>query len=177
MGSKVGEFDPKKTNTQAKSQIGGAMIAMTTGLLAFHAARLGSNSVRAAGTLKARRQQIAVKWAGPPTVNDPEYSNDESSGADDGPPCKPDLRPDHDDMGPPDHKQRHEMLELMIKPWNDFDADENEQPKTIVHLGFEMPQIVQVNLKVIEEKVFVLKQAMPERDESSLFENLPSRPD
>ena len=53
-------------------------------------------------------------------------------------------------MGPPDPKQRHEMYEHMIKPWNDFDADENEPPKTEIYLGFEMPEIVQVNLRVIE---------------------------
>ncbi len=167
MGSKVGEFDPKKTNTQAKSQIGGSMIAMTTGLLVFHAARTGSNSVRAVGTLKARRQSITAKWLGPPTINDPNYSNDESSGGEDGPPGLPDLKPDHDDMGPPDPKQRHKMYEHMIKPWNNFDADENEAPKNVVYLGFDFPKIVEVNLKVIEEKVFELRQAMPERDDLS----------
>ena len=149
------------------------MIAMTTGLLAFHAMRLGSNSIRAARTLKARRQQITAKWIGPPTINDPDYSNDESSGEDYGPPGLPDLKPNHEDMGPPDPKQRHEMYEFMIKPWNDSDDNENEPP---VYLDFEMPEIVQVNLKVIEERVFVLKQEMPERDDLSLWENLPSRP-
>ena len=59
------------------------------------------------------------------------------------------------------------MYEHMIKPWNNFDADENEAPKNVVYLGFDFPKIVEVNLKVIEEKVFELRQAMPERDDLS----------
>ena len=73
------------------------MVAMTSGNMLFHGARMIHNTVQAAKTLKMRRQQIAAKWMGPPTHNDPEYSNDPSSGEEKEKPIVKEEKEDPDD--------------------------------------------------------------------------------
>ena len=59
--------------------VAGVMEAIFAINVVFHCFRLVHNSIQACMTLKRRRQQLITKWLGPPTVNDPNFSNDSSS--------------------------------------------------------------------------------------------------
>jgi len=77
----VSNFDPGASPVSAGQGAGDFMVFVTSANMIYHAARMIHNSVQAAKTIKQRRQAIASKWMGPPTHNDPIYSNDSSSGA------------------------------------------------------------------------------------------------
>lgn len=80
MSNGVSNFDPGTSPASAGQGAGDFMVFVTSASMVYHAARMTHNSVQAAKTIKQRRQAIASKWMGPPTHNDPNYSNDTSSG-------------------------------------------------------------------------------------------------
>ena len=75
------------------------------------------NTVQAAKTLKMRRQQIAAKWMGPPTHNDPEYSNDPSSGEEKEKPIVKEEKEDPDDSPDLDNLKIPEQEPAEGKPF------------------------------------------------------------
>ena len=83
MANSVSNFSPSSSPAQAGQGAGNFMIFLTALTLAIHCVKLIQNSVQAARELYRRRQQIASKWLGPPTVNDPNYSDDSTSGSED----------------------------------------------------------------------------------------------
>ena len=83
MANSVSNFSPSSSPAQAGQGAGNFMIFLTAFSLAIHSVKLIQNSVQAARELYRRRQQIASKWLGPPTVNDPNYSDDSTSGSED----------------------------------------------------------------------------------------------
>ena len=81
MSGNVNDYSQTLAPSANASVSGGIMIGVMGTNLVFHSARMIHNSIQAVQTIKMRRQQIASKWLGPPTANDPAYSPDATSGS------------------------------------------------------------------------------------------------
>ena len=95
MANSVSNFSPSESPAQAGQGAGNFMIFLTCFTMVIHGGKLAQNSGFAGVELYMRRQQIAGKFLGPPTVNDPAFSDDSSSGSED----EPYIEPPED--GPP----------------------------------------------------------------------------
>ena len=85
MSGSVSSYNPGASAANAGQGAGDFMIVLISANQLFHVARLLHNSFQAVKTIKLRRQAIVSKWMGPPCHNDPNYSNDTSSGTEDEP--------------------------------------------------------------------------------------------
>ena len=109
------------------------MIFLTSAILVFHGARLIHNAIQAARTIKMRRQAIATKWMGPPTHNDPEFSNDTSSGSEE-------EQEEHD---PDDSPSMDKLKEPKNRPTEDrkIDGLEIHLPQELFDAMMAMPKV------------------------------------
>ena len=80
MSGSIGNLSLSSDRSASLTSVAPMMNIVLFGNVIFHCIRLAHNSVQAAKTIKARRQQIATKWLGPPVSNDAEYPPDTSSG-------------------------------------------------------------------------------------------------
>ena len=134
MAASVSNFNPSASPAQAGQGAGNFMIFLTSALMVFHAARLIHNAIQAARTIKMRRQQIASKWMGPPTHNDPDHSNDTSSGTE-----------EEQDAFDPDDSPSMDKLQL---PKNEpaegkkLDGLEIQLPMEILDALMAMPRVL-----------------------------------
>ena len=83
MATSVSNFNPSESPAQARQGAAYCMMFLTGFSMVFHGSKLFQNSGFAGVELYLRRQQIAGKFLGPPNVNDPNFSDDSSSGSED----------------------------------------------------------------------------------------------
>ena len=108
MSNSVSNFSPSASPAQAGQGAGNFMIFLTCFSLVYHSGKLIQNTVQAVRELYLRRQQIAGKLLGPPTDNDPDYSDDSSSGSEDEAYVDPDDGPSMDRLKLPKNEPKED---------------------------------------------------------------------